>query len=95
MQDGEPLKYDIILTSDTLYNETYYHQLISLIQDHLSPQGTVFVAAKSYYFGLGGSVSKFMLLLDQSSKLYGQIIKRIEDRASNVREVLQLTFKHT
>eukprot|EP01117_Protostelium_nocturnum_P009902 TRINITY_DN3527_c0_g1_i8.p1 TRINITY_DN3527_c0_g1~~TRINITY_DN3527_c0_g1_i8.p1 ORF type:complete len:269 (+),score=83.13 TRINITY_DN3527_c0_g1_i8:73-879(+) len=62
--ESEEHKYDVILTSDTLYNPAYYPRLSSIIHDHLSPKGIAFVAAKSYYFGIGGSTRQFSQIIE-------------------------------
>ncbi|KAM8975990.1 histidine protein methyltransferase 1 homolog [Pelodytes ibericus] len=54
-----PQKYDIILTSETIYNPTYYNALHDVFQHLLAKNGTVYLAAKSHYFGVGGGVHLF------------------------------------
>ena len=47
--------FDLILTSDTIYSPAATPALWSLIRAQLRPKGVALVAAKSYYFGVGGS----------------------------------------
>lgn len=56
--------YDIILTSETIYSPSSQPKLLSCLKKLLHPvTGVVFLAAKSYYFGVGGSVQQFMELV--------------------------------
>lgn len=47
--------YDVIVTSETIYNSYNYSKLIDIFLKRLKPEGTVYIAAKTYYFGVGGS----------------------------------------
>ena len=58
--------YDIILTSETLYCPTSQPKLLATLKYLLHPkEGVAFVAAKSYYFGVGGSIGAFVDLVKQ------------------------------
>jgi SAM-dependent methyltransferase len=90
--------FDIILTSDTLYNSSSYPKLYSVIRDHLHPNGTAYIAAKSYYFGVGGSVSAFIKYVQEQEEETGIAVeiartKLIDDGVSNIREILTITRK--
>ena len=50
---------DVILTSETIYDETNYPALLSLFSRTLTKSGKILLAAKSHYFGVGGSVDAF------------------------------------
>uniref|UniRef100_A0A8C5LUX4 protein-histidine N-methyltransferase n=1 Tax=Leptobrachium leishanense TaxID=445787 RepID=A0A8C5LUX4_9ANUR len=54
-----PKTYDVILTSETIYNPSYYSVLHSVFQSLLSRNGIVYLATKSHYFGVGGGVHLF------------------------------------
>lgn len=56
----QPASYDIILTSETIYNIDMQCLLYDIIKHSVKPDGVVFVAAKSYYFGVGGSTEQFL-----------------------------------
>ncbi|KAM3938339.1 histidine protein methyltransferase 1 homolog [Leptodactylus fuscus] len=60
-----PMKYDIILTSETIYNPTYYSALHGVFQNLLSNDGIVYLASKSHYFGVGGGVHLFDTLINE------------------------------
>ncbi|XP_047532968.1 histidine protein methyltransferase 1 homolog [Vanessa atalanta] len=55
----ESEKFDIILTSETLYNVKNYDKLIALFQHRLKDEGIIYIAAKTYYFGVGGGMRQF------------------------------------
>ncbi|XP_050428586.1 histidine protein methyltransferase 1 homolog [Adelges cooleyi] len=65
--------YDVILTSETIYNVSYYMKLINLFKNKLKPNGIIFLIAKNYYFGVGGSITEFLNVL-KSFKLNAEII---------------------
>lgn len=63
----ESEKFDIILTSETLYNPSNYNKLISLFKHRLSNNGDIFIASKTYYFGVGGGTRQFESAIKDSS----------------------------
>ncbi|KAH3762200.1 histidine protein methyltransferase 1 [Pelomyxa schiedti] len=56
------LKYDLIVTSETVYNVSNMAALASLIKSALSTQPGSFacITGKEYYFGCGGGMSQFL-----------------------------------
>ncbi|EYB93715.1 hypothetical protein Y032_0179g710 [Ancylostoma ceylanicum] len=52
--------YDVIVTSETIYNSEDYEALHDAFDYALSPTGVIWVAAKIFYFGVGGNVPLFM-----------------------------------
>lgn len=67
--------YDLILTSETIYNVNNYTNLIDLFEKKLKqPGGHILLIAKNYYFGVGGSISEFLNILNKSSKLRSDTI---------------------
>jgi len=87
------LKYDLIFTSDTLYNPANYPKLFNFLQHHLKEDGEVFIAAKTYYFGVGGGTRLFEEVVRQMSRETFQIVtvKTLADGSSNMREILRMT----
>lgn len=62
----DPLpKYDIILTSETIYNTDYYPVLHKTLEKLLAPGGLVYLATKSHYFGVGGGLHLFETFVEQ------------------------------
>ncbi|XP_061644920.1 histidine protein methyltransferase 1 homolog [Phyllopteryx taeniolatus] len=54
-----PLKYDIIMTSETIYNTAYYPALHDTLHKLLASDGHVYMATKTHYFGVGGGLHLF------------------------------------
>ncbi|XP_070697423.1 histidine protein methyltransferase 1 homolog [Pempheris klunzingeri] len=58
-------KYDIIFTSETIYNTAYYPALHETLHSLLAPGGLVYLATKSHYFGVGGGLHLFETFVEQ------------------------------
>jgi len=90
-EDSPP--YDIILTSETVYSHDSTRRLLQALE-LLLPEGAtsvkVYIAAKSYYFGVGGGAQQFQKLALQSGKFTCESVYAVEDGASNKREVMLL-----
>lgn len=86
---GENHMYDIILTSETIYSAQSQTKLLRIFQKFLSPYGIIFVAAKSHYFGVGGSTLLFTQLI-QESKLFNYEI--VEETIGLHRQIIKLTW---
>lgn len=65
--------YDLILTSETIYNVKNYPKLIKLFEKKLKPTGFILLIAKNYYFGVGGSINEFQNIL-KSSTMKSEVI---------------------
>ncbi|XP_059621837.1 histidine protein methyltransferase 1 homolog [Phlebotomus argentipes] len=52
-------KFDVILTSETIYNPENNQKVIDLFVGKLRRGGKVLLAAKTYYFGVGGGLRQF------------------------------------
>lgn len=81
--------YDIILTSETIYNESNYYKLINLFIERLKPDGVVYVAAKTYYFGVGGGLRQFEKAIQENGLLNCEICWKSTDGIR--REILRIT----
>jgi len=82
--------YDLILTADTIYAPATMPRLLSLLTHCLSPTGVALVAAKSFYFGVGGGTEEFRGAVRAGGVLQARTVDRQQDGASNVREILEL-----
>ncbi|PIO69290.1 hypothetical protein TELCIR_08894 [Teladorsagia circumcincta] len=51
--------FDLILTSETIYNPEDYDALHDAFDYALSSSGVIWVAAKVFYFGVGGDIPTF------------------------------------
>ncbi len=59
-------KYDLILSSETIYSPDSQPALLRALKELICPaSGRVLLAAKSYYFGVGGSVQAFQDLVKE------------------------------
>ncbi|KAJ0176732.1 hypothetical protein K1T71_007911 [Dendrolimus kikuchii] len=81
--------YDLILTSETIYNTNNYEKLLNIFINRLSKDGIVYVAAKTYYFGVGGSMRQFEETVKKNEGLKCQICWKNTDGIQ--REILQVT----
>ncbi|RKP39080.1 hypothetical protein BJ085DRAFT_18207 [Dimargaris cristalligena] len=86
---GSP-RYDLILTSETIYNQASQAKLYELIKGLLAPGGMALIAAKLVYFGCDGNVHTFTQLVEGRGEFkltrlgsYGQHIRR---------EILKMEF---
>ncbi|XP_039752856.1 histidine protein methyltransferase 1 homolog isoform X2 [Pararge aegeria] len=68
--------FDIILTSETIYNQQNYKKLISLFQNRLRDNGNIFVSAKTYYFGVGGGTRQFEAAIENTNLKSKVVLKR-------------------
>ncbi len=81
--------YDIILTSETIYSPASQPKLLVALKHLLRPQGGVaYVAAKSYYFGVGGSIGSFTELVEKDGYFDIEKCRVIDCEIS--REILKL-----
>ena len=90
-------EFDLILSSDTIYNVEDAKKLAKVIHHCLKRKSDenaiALVAAKRYYFGVGGSTATFMKLCDDAA-LTCDVVKEIMDGASNVREIIRVRIKN-
>lgn len=86
--------YDIILMAETVYSISTLPALYELIKKCMShPHGVVYMAAKKYYFGVGGGSRRFISLVEKDGVMTASLIAEVGGGSSNVREVWKLQFK--
>ncbi len=69
--------YDLILTSETVYSPASMHSLVALLEASMArPHGIALVAAKTYYFGVGGGTRDFEALL-QARGVFDSKVKHV------------------
>ncbi|GFR59794.1 histidine protein methyltransferase 1 homolog [Elysia marginata] len=61
--------YDVILTAETIYSPENYSSLHDVFSAALAHNGVIVIAAKVYYFGVGGSTDGFLEYVE-SQKLF-------------------------
>lgn len=81
-------KFDVILSSETIYNTNYYRKIKEVLQNLLSDSGVALFAAKKHYFGVGGGIFDFIEYLHSVGLFETNIVKTIDD--SLPREILQV-----
>lgn len=89
-------RYDMIVTSETIYSEEALPSLVHLLLMSLQkPHGVGYVAAKTVYFGVGGGTLPFCTLLGQTTDADGNKLrfeKVFESGSAVKREILKLTW---
>lgn len=84
-------QYDVILTSETIYSLESQKKLLELFISVLSPEGVAYVAAKIHYFGVGGSVSLFIQLVEESKVFNCETVNEIKSGLPRI--IIKLTWK--
>ncbi|XP_027336540.1 histidine protein methyltransferase 1 homolog isoform X2 [Abrus precatorius] len=86
--------YDFILMAETVYAINSLQNLYNLVKKCLKhPDGVVYMAAKKYYFGVGGGTRRFLSVVEKDGVMISSLVAEITDGSSNVREVWKLAFK--
>ncbi|XP_043910253.1 histidine protein methyltransferase 1 homolog [Protopterus annectens] len=84
-------KYDIIITSETIYNVDNYPTLHDVLSHLLSEKGVVYVAGKTHYFGVGGGIHLFESFVQEKNIFSVRTAKVIDEGLKRI--ILALTFK--
>ncbi|KAF8072381.1 Histidine methyltransferase 1-like protein [Scenedesmus sp. PABB004] len=85
--------YDLVLAAETIYSLDSNAALLECIKQVLQPpHGVALLAAKSFYFGVGGSTAGFAELVRADGVLECSQVWVREDGVSNKREILRLSF---
>ncbi|XP_069334418.1 histidine protein methyltransferase 1 homolog [Eulemur rufifrons] len=85
------VKYDLILTSETIYNPDYYSTLHQTFLRLLGKNGQVLLASKAHYFGVGGGVHLFQKFVEERGVFETRILQIIDEGLK--RFIIELTFK--
>ena len=88
-----PRCYQLILTSDTLYNPTSIPPLLHLIAHSLSPTGRVLVGSQRFYFGVGGGSGELMRQVHADGRFECEVVSSVEDGRSTIRDVIEMRWK--
>ncbi|XP_060088566.1 histidine protein methyltransferase 1 homolog [Heteronotia binoei] len=93
LNSNTPLaKYDLILTSETIYNPDYYEALHDTLSKLLKANGHVYLASKTHYFGCGGGVMLFTEFIKKKNVFDSRSIKIIDKGLK--RFIIELVFKN-
>ncbi|XP_057283359.1 histidine protein methyltransferase 1 homolog [Pezoporus wallicus] len=86
-------KYDVILTSETIYNPDYYGSLHDTLAQLLDKNGRVYLASKEHYFGVGGGIPLFEKFIEDRNVFKTSTVKTI-DRGLQ-RCIIEMAFKES
>ncbi|KAK3797678.1 hypothetical protein RRG08_054697 [Elysia crispata] len=70
--------YDVILTAETIYSPENYSSLHDVFHTSLSANGVVVVAAKVYYFGVGGGTDGFIEYVESQKCFTAEVVHTIK-----------------
>ncbi|KAM7107761.1 histidine protein methyltransferase 1 homolog isoform 1-T3 [Ciconia maguari] len=84
-------KYDLILTSETIYNPEYYGALHDTLAQLLDKNGRVYLASKAHYFGVGGGIYLFEKFIEERNVFRTSIVKIIDKGLQ--RCIMEMAFK--
>ncbi|NXK10393.1 MET18 methyltransferase, partial [Herpetotheres cachinnans] len=84
-------KYDIILTSETIYNPDYYSALHDTLAQLLDKNGRVYLGSKAHYFGVGGGIPLFETFIEERNVFRTSIVKTIDKGLQ--RCIMEMAFK--
>ncbi|XP_002740457.1 histidine protein methyltransferase 1 homolog [Saccoglossus kowalevskii] len=84
-------KFDVILTSETIYNVDSLDKLHQIIKSTLKIDGVVYLAAKTHYFGVGGGTRLFEELVQREGYFTITVCKTCSDGVQ--REILKMQRK--
>ncbi|ELW64922.1 histidine protein methyltransferase 1 homolog [Tupaia chinensis] len=86
------VKYDLILTSETIYNPDYYPALHQTFLRLLGKNGRVILASKAHYFGVGGGVHLFQKFIEERDVFVTRTLEIIDEGLK--RFLIEVTFKN-
>lgn len=83
--------YDVVLSSETIYNESNYSCLHDYLNTVTKSNGVIYMSAKSHYFGVGGGVCSWIEFVKCKGIFTVNIVKDID--ANLKRHILRLVRK--
>lgn len=92
-------KYDIVLTAETVYSAEAQQRLFDFCASVLKPPGeapsdrggVMYVAAKTYYFGVGGSMRDFERLVQADGRFDAALVAKVDEGVS--REIMAVSWR--
>jgi len=82
--------FDLVLTAETIYSPSSYEKLFMLLESCTHAQSIILVAAKRYYFGVGGGTSSFSTYIEGKKIFSTRVVASFSDGESNIRDILEL-----
>lgn len=92
-EENADVRYDMILTSETIYSPASYKKLHNVMASLLRPNGVIYLAAKTCYFGVGGGAREFEEYVRMEGVFDLIVVKELDNGVQ--REILKLTLKQT
>mmetsp|Transcript_6546 Transcript_6546/g.11529 ORF Transcript_6546/g.11529 Transcript_6546/m.11529 type:complete len:275 (-) Transcript_6546:5825-6649(-) len=83
-------RFDLIITAETIYSVDTFATLHDIFSGCLSSHGVILVAAKRYYFGVGGGTTAFSEYVNSRGAFSAETVSSYEDGSSNVRDIVLL-----
>lgn len=84
-------QYDVVLSSETIYNEGNYDALHDYLKAVTKINSVILMSAKSHYFGVGGGVNSWIDFVKRKGVFTVDIVKDVE--ANLRRHILRLNRK--
>lgn len=84
-------RYDLILTSETIYNPDYYGPLHQTLFRLLHKNGRVLLASKAHYFGVGGGIHLFQKFVEERNVFETRTLEIIDEGLK--RFLIEMTLK--
>ncbi|XP_075212761.1 histidine protein methyltransferase 1 homolog isoform X2 [Lycorma delicatula] len=84
-------RYDIILTSATIYNTNNYKKILKVFKMNLKHNGLILIAAKTYYFGNGGGTRQFEEAVERDGVFQTEVLWTSVEGVQQ--EILKITYK--
>ncbi|XP_055945913.1 histidine protein methyltransferase 1 homolog [Argiope bruennichi] len=88
-EEKERKLYDVILTSETIYERSNQGKLLNLMKAALKPGGVIYLASKIHYFGVGGNIADFEELLKEDKTFNYSTVFEIKEGVE--RRILKMT----
>lgn len=88
-------KFDLVISSDTVYQKNHHAKLLQLLKDTLSNTGVALFSGKTIY-GAGGGIDQFKEFVQRDGTFSVKVVKEQQvarDGVDNVRKVLCLSKK--
>lgn len=84
-------RFDLILTCETIYNPANNQKIIDALKQKLRKRtGVAYLAAKTYYFGVGGGLRSFEALVRADGALHTETVWTSLENVQ--REILKITY---
>ena len=86
---------DVVLAAETIYSTASYERHVRLLRRAMrEPDGEALIAAKRYYFGVGGGTDAFRAAIERAHPdMTVETVESFSDGASNVREILRVRYR--